>query len=516
MIMRRTTTLAALVGCLLASSNLHAQSTAQPTLDNAAIERITGWKGAMNTQENVFKVSQPRTDVQVKVDGRPLEPFMGLTSWASFMPGKAEGVQAMVMGDLVVFQDEVNPAMDALFKAGLSVTALHNHFFHAEPSVYFMHIGGEGNVEMLAQGVEAAADAVKSIRAKSPQPSAGGVATQVPTTNSVSAERIKGILGVDGTAKDGMFKAVIGRTVKMPCGCTIGKEMGVNTWAAFAGSDERAIVDGDFVTFEGELQPVLKALRSGGINIVAIHNHMEGESPKAIFLHYWGVGAAEDLARTVRAALDAQQDRSITASAQDSSNRHSHYSFEDGTVGSLPSGWRVGTTGDSEKNASWQIIKDDAGSANQTLSLVSQNHASNSAFNVCWTNESKFLNGTVEVRVRANQGKVDQGGGPIWRVIDQNNYYMARYNPLETNLRVYIVQDGKRRQLASAEKLDTRSGEWFTIKISHIGKHIECSLNGKNLLKVDDETIGKAGGIGVWTKADAQTSFDDLVIHSTD
>jgi hypothetical protein len=513
--MRRTTTLTALVGCLLASSNLHAQSTAQPSLDNAAIERITGWKGAMNSQENVFKVSQPRTDVQVKVDGRPLEPFMGLTSWASFMPGKAEGVQAMVMGDLVLFQDEVNPAMDALLKAGLSVTALHNHFFYAEPSVYFMHIGGEGHVETLAQGVKAAADAVKSIRAKSPQLSMGGSAAQVPTTNGIAAERIKAILGVDGAAKDGMFKAVIGRTVKMPCGCTIGKEMGVNTWAAFAGSDDHAIVDGDFVTFEGELQPVLKALRSGGINIVAIHNHMEGESPQAIFLHYWGVGAADDLARTVRAALDAQQHRSVTSSAQDSSNRHSHHSFEDGTAGSLPSGWQVGTTGDG-KHASWQIMKDGGGSANQTLSLASTNHSSNSAFNVCWTNEPQFRNGTVEVRVRANQGKVDQGGGPIWRVIDQNNYYIARYNPLETNLRVYVVQDGKRRQVASAEKLDTRSGEWFTIKISHNGKHIECSLNGKNLLKVEDDTINKAGGIGLWTKADAQSSFDDLIVQVAD
>ena len=115
-----------------------------------------------------------------------------------------------------------------------------------------------------------------------------------------------------------MYKVVVGRTVKMPCGCTMGKEMGVNTWAAFAGSDDRAIVDGDFVTFEGELQPVLKALRAAGINIVAIHNHMEGESPKAIFLHYWGWGTAADLARGVKSALDAQ------AEAAKASPEHNH------------------------------------------------------------------------------------------------------------------------------------------------------------------------------------------------
>ncbi len=295
------------IGTAALSVPVH-QPPSPATLDNAKIEQITGLKGALNTQENVFKVSQPRSDVPVSVDGRPLEPFMGLTSWASFVPGAK--TQAMVMGDLVLFEDEVNPVIDALFDAGLSVTALHNHFFHANPSVYFMLISGEGETESLAVGVRAALDTVKSIRTESPHPSTGGAAANVPTMNSISAEKIKAILGDDaanGTAKDGMFKIVVGRTVAMPCGCTIGKEMGVNTWAAFAGSDEHAIVDGDFVTFNGELQLVLKALRSGGIKIVAIHNHMEGESPKVIFLHYWGVGRAEDLAATVKAALDAQR-----------------------------------------------------------------------------------------------------------------------------------------------------------------------------------------------------------------
>jgi hypothetical protein len=282
-----------------------ARSDQRMTLDTARIEQITGLKGMLNAQENVFKVSQPRTDVSVSVDGRALEPFMGLTSWASFTPGKSAG--AMVMGDLVLFQDEVNPVMSVLLESGLSVTALHNHFFHSEPSVYFMHISGEGSQDNLAKGVRAALDAVKSIRAANAQPVNSHAAANVPNKNSISADKIKPILGVDGTAKDGMFKVVIGREVKMPCGCTISKEMGVNTWAGFAGSDERAIVDGDFVAFEGELSPVLKALRASDINIVAIHNHMEGESPKAIFLHYWGVGRAEDLAKAVKSALNAQR-----------------------------------------------------------------------------------------------------------------------------------------------------------------------------------------------------------------
>jgi hypothetical protein len=125
--------------------------SAGPRLDTSKIEQITGLKGAYSEKENVFKVSSPRSDAKVEVDGWPMPPFMGLTSWAAFTPGGAS--QAMVMGDIVLFQDEVNPVMSAALDSGLSVTALHNHFFFDEPKVYFMHIGGEGNVEKLATGV---------------------------------------------------------------------------------------------------------------------------------------------------------------------------------------------------------------------------------------------------------------------------------------------------------------------------------------------------------------------------
>src|SRR6266487_5505402 len=136
--------------------------------DGAKIERLTGLKGAFNEQENVFKVSAPRADVRVAVDEWVMPPFMGLTSWAAFTPGKAADV--MVMGDLVLFQDEVNPVMSAALDAGLEVTALHNHFFFDEPKVYFMHIGGEGTVEKLANGVKLALAKQKEVRAAKPAP----------------------------------------------------------------------------------------------------------------------------------------------------------------------------------------------------------------------------------------------------------------------------------------------------------------------------------------------------------
>src|SRR6266581_1416989 len=273
-------------------------------LDTAQIDELTGLKGKFNEQEGVYKVSWPRTDIKISVDKWEMPPFMGLTSWAAFMRGMKDG--AMVMGDLVLMQDEVNPVMSAALDNGLQVTALHNHFFFDEPKVYFMHIGGEGDTATLAKGVRAALDTVRRIRAANPQPGQSFTSSGIPAKSAITAETIQDILGTKGETKDGMFKAVFGRTVKMPCGCEVGKEMGVNTWAAFAGADDNAVVDGDFVVLEDELQPVLKSLRKSGINIVAIHQHMTHESPRYMFLHYWGRGPAAELAGKVKLARGEQ------------------------------------------------------------------------------------------------------------------------------------------------------------------------------------------------------------------
>jgi hypothetical protein len=271
-------------------------------LDTAKIEQITGMKGTYNEKENTFKVTVPRNDVQVSVDGWKMPPFMGLGSWAAFTPHHAG---AMVMGDMVLFQDEVNPAMSAALDSGLAVTALHNHFFYDEPKVYFMHIGGDGSVDKLAAGVRAIFDKVEEIRAKNSQPGTSFPGERIPEKSAITPEPLQTILGSKGQVNNGMFKVVLGRTAKMG-GTTVGNEMGVNTWAAFAGADDNAVVDGDFAMRENELQTVLKSMRKGGINIVAIHHHMSDEKPKYLFLHYWGRGKAEDLARTLRTTLDAQ------------------------------------------------------------------------------------------------------------------------------------------------------------------------------------------------------------------
>lgn len=280
-------------------------------LNVARIEEIFSVKGEVFPEEGVVKVSFPRTDVKVTIDNWLMKPFMGLTSWAAFQKGRKEGIEVMIMGDLVLFEDEVNSAMSTALENSLEVTALHNHFFFDKPKVYFMHIGGEGKIETFASGVRKVLDTVKAIRAANPQPQTQFNEQTIPADNAIDGTQIEKILGVGGQVKDGMFKVVIGRKTRVACGCLVGKNMGVNTWAAFAGNNENAVVDGDFAVLEGELQPVLKALRAANINIVAIHNHMILEQPRFIFLHYWGKGTTTDLALGLKSALDKTHDSNL-------------------------------------------------------------------------------------------------------------------------------------------------------------------------------------------------------------
>ncbi len=264
------------------------------------IEALTGAKGKWLEQDGVFKVSFPRSDLHVKAAGVMLTPPMGLTVWAAF---KLFDDHAMMMGDMVLLEDQVNPVMSVALDNGLEVTALHNHFFWDSPKVMFMHIGGSGDPEQLAAAVGKVFAAIKATSSgKGSKP----YANIDPAHTRLDPQKIEAILGRKGELKDGVYKVTFGRTTTMN-GHEMGNAMGVNTWAAFAGSDKRAVVDGDFAMLESEVQPVLKALRRAGINIVAVHNHMTGESPRIVFLHFWGVGATTELAMGLKAALNTQQ-----------------------------------------------------------------------------------------------------------------------------------------------------------------------------------------------------------------
>jgi hypothetical protein len=266
------------------------------SLDTAQIDKLTGLKGKLDEKEQVYKVSSPRSDLKVLSRTVRITPPMGLTSWAAF---KRVGNQTMVMGDMVLGEDQVNQVMSVALDSGLEVTALHNHFLWESPIVMFMHIGGMGEETKLAT-------AVGKVFAKIKETSGSEDRTQTadldPAHTTLDPKKLDALLGAKGDFKDGVYKATFGRTTKMH-GYELGNQMGVNTWAAFVGSEDKAFVDGDFAMLESELQPVLKKLRGADIKIVAIHQHMTGEEPRIMFLHYWAIGRAEDLAKGIHGAL---------------------------------------------------------------------------------------------------------------------------------------------------------------------------------------------------------------------
>jgi len=245
-------------------------------LDTSRIELLTGAKGKLDRVAGVFKVSVPRTDLALTVGGVKLTSPSGLTSWAAFEP---IGAEVMVMGDMVLTEAQVNPVMSTALENGLEVTALHNHFLGESPRVMFMHIGGSGSVEQLAGALGKVFASIKEPGAPLPRADIDPAQTQLAT------DKLETILGHRGDLSGGVYKVTIGRTARMH-GHPIGSTMGVNTWAAFSGTNDQAVVDGDFAMIESELQPVLKALRHADIQIVAIHQHMTGEEPRIMFLHY--------------------------------------------------------------------------------------------------------------------------------------------------------------------------------------------------------------------------------------
>ncbi len=269
-------------------------------LDPAKILEASGVE-AKKQPDGVVRIAWSRDDVPVVVDSMRLPPAAGLGSWAAFAP---MGDHAMVMGDTVVFEDEVDAAMDAAFKVGLEVTGLHNHFFFDKPKVYFMHIGGRGEPMQLAGGVKAVWDAIKAVRKQRPEP-ATGFGGPIPTPGKLDSEAIGKVIGHRAEVTGGVAKVTIGREGRMH-GHRVGGSMGLTTWAAFTGSDELAAIDGDFIMTADEVQPVLRALRQAGLHVVALHNHMVGEQPAFYFVHFWGKGQAAQLAQSFRSALDAQ------------------------------------------------------------------------------------------------------------------------------------------------------------------------------------------------------------------
>jgi hypothetical protein len=252
-------------------------------------------------KDGVLKVNIPRNDLKVTVAGVATPTPFGFGGWIALTKGDA-GMDVM-MGDLVLTQDEVNPVMSAVLAQGLDVTALHNHFFWESPRMFYMHVHGHGAAADLAKRIKPALDLIGKTAGR-PEPSPATASTVV--AGALDTAKLAAIIGTAGEQNGQVYKITIGRPdLKVQeMGATINARMGLNTWAAFYGSDAAAVVAGDVAMVAPEVTPVLTALRANGIEVVAIHHHMTGTQPTVIFLHYWGQGPAEKLAAAVRAAIN--------------------------------------------------------------------------------------------------------------------------------------------------------------------------------------------------------------------
>jgi hypothetical protein len=247
-------------------------------------------------KDGVLKVNIPRSDLTVSVDGVATPTPFGFGGWVALTKGTGMDV---MMGDLVLTEQEVNPVMSAVLEQGLDVTALHNHFFFESPRIFYMHVHGHGRAADIANKLKPALAMI----GKGPASAATSGKALAGPLDTASLTKI---IGAPGETSGAVYKITIGRPdIKLTeMGAQINARMGLNTWAAFYGSDADAVVAGDVAMLEREVQPVLKALRSNDISIVAIHHHMTDTAPNVIFLHYWGKGPAQRLAAGVKAGVD--------------------------------------------------------------------------------------------------------------------------------------------------------------------------------------------------------------------
>jgi hypothetical protein len=268
--------------------------------DYDAVLKTLGRQG--DFKGNVLKINIPRNDLKVTIDGIATPTPFGFGGWLAMTKG--DGGNEVMMGDLVLLEDEVNPVMSALLTNGLEVSALHNHFFFESPRIFYMHVHGHGKAADLARMAKPALDLIGHGSALHQSSVTGGGAKVA--AGQMDTAKIAKLVGAEGEQNGQVYKITIGRDDihLTEMGATINARMGLNTWAAFYGSDADAEIAGDVAMLSGEVTPVLKALRAHGLDVVAIHHHMVGGPPVIYFLHYWGTGPAEKLAAGFKAALN--------------------------------------------------------------------------------------------------------------------------------------------------------------------------------------------------------------------
>lgn len=300
--MNASLALSTLIALTASALPLHAYENASDAIDQK-YDKITGFDGVYYPAENVYRIEVPRTDVKVTNNQFPIDPSMGLTSWIAFT--RYDPNRFLVNGDLVVFEDEINPVIATLLESRIEVTALNRRFLNDNPRVYFLHFEDTGSIVVLSEALRKVFDQIKRIRDVNAAPQTN-LGRKLPENSQVDASYIEGLLGREGTLKDGRLKILFGRKVYTD-GIQIGKMMGVGSWTVFAGNEQDGVVYGAIAALDSELPAVLKALVKGNFQISAIENQELSESPGTIYVYFWGEGKIKEIAQTFKDGLKQTQ-----------------------------------------------------------------------------------------------------------------------------------------------------------------------------------------------------------------
>lgn len=495
----------ALVALTLAARPCDAQA---PYPDEARLQEILGRQALRIPDEGVLHFYWWRREVPVEWQGRPVEVFEGQSLRVSV---QRSGDECLASGRFLLFADETIPVVASLTSGGLRVSSVVPRFPGARPQPFELRFLGKGSESELAGPIARAHARLEAIRGARAEPPMTLPTSEAAGESAISVRPLEDLLGRKAEVKDGvaLFRLPGPRGLD---GLPAGSRMGVAIFAAFAGRDEAARLRLDWTMRSSELPGILEQLAARGFSLESLTAAAPGLDEDLSQVCLVARGSAASLAAALKSGIDEGdiEPRVVEAGFAAPTGRE----LLGLASGELAAGWEPAATHPAGPlRASWGLEHE---GSTPLLRMTAPGDIDSTSFNLLLNQETRFQDGAITLRMRADRGRIDQGGGPVWRVQDADNYYVCRFNPLEQDFRVYHVVNGERVQIQAIGGLPYRSGDWFMIRVEQRGDLITCTLNGAVQLHVRDDSFPAAGGVGIWSKADSACSVAGLFVEDFD
>lgn len=496
-----------LVGLALGLAPLTAQQTSAPAWpDQQKLEQILGRKALRIEDEQVLHFYGWRRNVPIVWQERPVDVFEGISFRTSF---QQRGEECLVGCVWLLFADEVLPVAAELTAGGLRIASILPRFPGAKPQPFELRCFGEGDEFELGGPIARAQAGIVKLRELVAVPPDGLPAPAHVGPSAVDERALEQRFSCKAEVKDGVawfrFVGPVGLAGGPPS-----SRLGIAVSASFGGTDAAGRVRLDWSAERRGLGALLRDLDARGFRLESLVAAAPGFDDGLVQLTAVADGPTAKLAEHVAALLQQVKTRAA-GPAPVAFTKPGCPEVLGLANGALADGWRSDATKPAgPRRATWTVAKGDA----PVATMTDPGQADDKTFNLLWTDKVRFRDGRLVLRMHADQGRIDQGGGLIWRVQDADNYYVTRFNPLEQDFRVYRVVKGVREQLLAFGDLQYRGAEWFTLEVEHRGNHIVCTLNGRETLTVDDATFPAEGGVGVWSKADSQCSLGGVWVDA--